>query len=44
MLEAKDRIGGVIWTERVNGFTLEGGPDSFITNNRGGSTSAPDLG
>src|SRR5271166_4884999 len=32
VLEAKDRIGGVIWTERVNGFTLEGGPDSFITN------------
>ncbi len=32
VLEAKDRIGGVIWTERVDGFTLEGGPDSFITN------------
>ena len=32
MLEAKDRIGGVIWTDRFDGFTLEGGPDSFITN------------
>jgi oxygen-dependent protoporphyrinogen oxidase len=32
VLEAKDRIGGVIWTDRVGGFTLEGGPDSFITN------------
>ena len=32
VLEARDRIGGVIWTERVDGFTLEGGPDSFITN------------
>jgi len=32
VLEAKDRIGGVIWTERLDGFTLEGGPDSFITN------------
>ena len=32
VLEAKDRIGGVIWTERVDGLTLEGGPDSFITN------------
>ena len=32
MLEAKDRVGGVIWTERTDGFTLEGGPDSFITN------------
>ena len=32
ILEAKDRIGGVIWTERSDGFTLECGPDSFITN------------
>jgi oxygen-dependent protoporphyrinogen oxidase len=32
VLEAKDRVGGVISTERVGGFTLEGGPDSFITN------------
>lgn len=32
VLEAKDRLGGVIWTEQREGFTLEGGPDSFITN------------
>ena len=32
VLEAKDRPGGVIWTDRVDGFTVEGGPDSFITN------------
>jgi oxygen-dependent protoporphyrinogen oxidase len=32
VLEAKDRVGGVIWTERLGGFTIEGGPDSFITN------------
>ncbi len=32
VLEAKDRLGGVLWTERRDGFTLEGGPDSFITN------------
>lgn len=32
VLEAKDRVGGVIWTERRDGFTLEAGPDSFITN------------
>ncbi len=32
MLEAKDRIGGAIWTDRADGFTLEGGADSFITN------------
>ena len=32
VLEAKDRIGGAIWTDRVDGYTLEGGADSFITN------------
>lgn len=32
VLEAKDRVGGAIWTKRVEGFTLEMGPDSFITN------------
>ena len=32
VLEAKDRIGGAIWTDRVDGFTIEGGADSFITN------------
>jgi oxygen-dependent protoporphyrinogen oxidase len=32
LLEAKDRVGGAIWTRRVDGFTLEGGADSFITN------------
>lgn len=32
VLEAKDRIGGAIWTDRRDGFTLEGGADSFITN------------
>ncbi|AMV39623.1 protoporphyrinogen oxidase [Planctomyces sp. SH-PL62] len=32
VLEAKDRVGGVIATERRDGFTLELGPDSFITN------------
>ncbi|HMB03433.1 MAG TPA: protoporphyrinogen oxidase [Isosphaeraceae bacterium] len=32
VLEAKDRVGGTIWTHRVDGFTLEGGADSFLTN------------
>jgi oxygen-dependent protoporphyrinogen oxidase len=32
VLEAKDRLGGVIGTTRFDGFTLEEGPDSFITN------------
>ena len=32
VLEAKDRVGGAIWTDRAGGFTIEGGADSFITN------------
>ena len=32
VLEAKDRLGGVIATSRFDGFTVEEGPDSFITN------------
>jgi protoporphyrinogen/coproporphyrinogen III oxidase len=32
VLEAKDRVGGAIWTDRRDGFILEGGADSFITN------------
>ena len=32
VLEARDRIGGAIWTDRADGFTIEGGADSFITN------------
>jgi oxygen-dependent protoporphyrinogen oxidase len=32
VLEAKDRTGGVIRTDRIDGFCVEGGPDSFITN------------
>ncbi len=32
VVEAKDRVGGVIGTTRFDGFTVEEGPDSFITN------------
>ncbi len=32
LLEAKDWIGGAVWTERADGFVIEGGADSFITN------------
>ncbi len=32
VLEAKGRIGGAIWTDRGDGFVVEGGADSFITN------------
>lgn len=31
LLEARDRLGGTIETERVDGFTVEGGPDSFLS-------------
>jgi oxygen-dependent protoporphyrinogen oxidase len=31
LLEAKDRLGGAVWTDREAGFVLEGGADSFIT-------------
>ena len=31
LLEARDRLGGTIETERPDGFVLEAGPDSFIS-------------
>lgn len=31
ILERKDRLGGNIRTERVNGFLIEGGPDCFLS-------------
>ena len=31
LLEARDRLGGTIETERVDGFLVEAGPDSFIS-------------
>jgi oxygen-dependent protoporphyrinogen oxidase len=31
LLEASPRLGGVIATERIGDFLIEGGPDSFIT-------------
>ncbi|MGH9433378.1 MAG: FAD-dependent oxidoreductase, partial [Terriglobia bacterium] len=31
LIEACDRLGGVIRTEGVDGFTIEAGPDSFLT-------------
>ncbi len=33
ILESRDRVGGAVWTTRLDGgFTVEGGADSFITN------------
>ncbi|HKV43066.1 MAG TPA: protoporphyrinogen oxidase, partial [bacterium] len=31
LLEARDRLGGIIVTERIDDFLVEGGPDSFLT-------------
>src|SRR6266511_525802 len=31
LVEAKERLGGVILTERIDGFVIEAGPDSFLT-------------
>jgi oxygen-dependent protoporphyrinogen oxidase len=31
LLEARDRLGGTIETERVDGFLVEAGPDSFLS-------------
>lgn len=31
LLEARDRLGGTIATERVGGFLIEAGPDSFLS-------------
>ena len=31
LVEARNRLGGKILTEKENGFIIEGGPDSFIT-------------
>jgi protoporphyrinogen/coproporphyrinogen III oxidase len=30
LVEAEDRLGGKIVTERIDGFVIEGGPDSFL--------------
>ena len=36
LLEAGPRWGGKLVTERVDGYVIEGGPDSFITQKPGG--------
>ena len=42
--EASSRAGGIIHTERRDGFLIEHGPDSFITNKPGGMQLYRDLG
>ena len=31
LIEARERLGGVILTERVGDFVIEAGPDSLLT-------------
>jgi oxygen-dependent protoporphyrinogen oxidase len=44
VLEGADRLGGAVWTERVPGYVLEGGADSFLTEKPWGMDLARRLG
>jgi len=44
LLERTSRIGGKLQTERVNGFVVEAGPDSFLTTKPGAIDLARRLG
>lgn len=44
LLEASERVGGVIQTEQLRGFTFELGPDSMITDKPWGRELCEDVG
>jgi oxygen-dependent protoporphyrinogen oxidase len=44
LIEARDRLGGVIRTERVEDFVIEGGPDSFLAEKPEAAALARELG
>jgi protoporphyrinogen/coproporphyrinogen III oxidase len=44
LVEADDRLGGKIVTERVDGFVIEGGPDSFLATKPRGVGLCAELG
>ncbi len=44
LLEAGLRLGGKMLTEQVDGYTIEAGPDSFITQKPGALNLVADLG
>jgi oxygen-dependent protoporphyrinogen oxidase len=44
LIEAKDRLGGVIHTENLEGFVIEGGPDSFLAEKPEAAALAGELG
>lgn len=44
LIEASPRLGGKIRSEKVDGFIIEGGPDSFITQKKWGMELIQQLG
>ena len=44
LIEAGDRLGGVIHTETVEGFVIEAGPDSFLAEKPQAAAMARELG
>lgn len=42
--EREVRTGGKILTERIDGFTIEAGPDAFLASKRGGLSLSRELG
>ncbi len=44
LLEASDRLGGKITTERCDDFVIEGGPDSFLANKPRGIGLCQEIG
>ncbi len=44
LIEASPRLGGKITSEQVDGFVIEGGPDSFITQKKWGMELIQQLG
>ena len=43
LIESEPDFGGKIATTKANGFTIEGGPDSFVTIKPGGLQLCQDL-
>jgi oxygen-dependent protoporphyrinogen oxidase len=44
LIEGRDRVGGVIRTERLEGFVIEAGPDSFLAEKPDAAALARELG
>jgi oxygen-dependent protoporphyrinogen oxidase len=44
LIEARDRLGGVIRTEHLEGFVIEAGPDSFLAEKPEAAALARELG